>query len=305
MTDTTTFRGYYAIVMTPFTAMGDLIWDDLGHECDWIVAAGAHGLVWPVNDSEFYALSYPERVQGFTVVADAVGDRIPFLAGVSATSKAGAVALTKAAAEAGADAVIALPPWAGGARMTSEALLTDYFRAIAEASDLPVFIQNLGGWVGSSLSTPFVVELCETLPGVEYVKEERNPHGRYVSELIAAASPAIKGVFTGGGLLGIVNGHLRGAAGNIASPEVADVEAHLWDLMEAGDVETAREIQDVEAAFAKSVHTAGPGARKEILVRRGVISSNARRSMGRATFNEADEAELAHAMEIIEAYLRV
>jgi 4-hydroxy-tetrahydrodipicolinate synthase len=298
-------RGYYAIVMTPFDAMGDLLWDDLSTECDWIVRAGAHGLVWPVNDSEFYALAYPERVRGMEVVAQAIDGRIPFVAGVSATSKAGAVGLAEAAAASGATAVVALPPWAGGAKMSSPALIEDYFRAIADASKLPVFIQNLDGWVGSSLSTDLVVELCETIPGVDYVKEERNPHGRYVSELIAAGSSGIEGVFTGGGLLGIVNGHLRGAAGNIASAETADVQSHLWDLMDAGDVETARAIQDVEAAFAKSVRTAGPGARKEILVRRGVLSSNARRSMGAATFNDADLAEMDHAMEIIAPYLRM
>ena len=71
------FRGIFSIPQTPFNDAGQLLWDDLQQECDWIVRAGAHGLVYPVMASEYTVLSFPERVQGMNLAARAVNGRIP------------------------------------------------------------------------------------------------------------------------------------------------------------------------------------------------------------------------------------
>ena len=86
-----TLRGFFAIALTPFDETGGLLWDELEKEFDWIVRAGAQGLVWPVNNSEFYTLSEAERAQGFKVLTQAVAGRIPVMAGVADTSKSAAV----------------------------------------------------------------------------------------------------------------------------------------------------------------------------------------------------------------------
>jgi len=299
-----TLRGFYAIALTPFDEMGNLIWKDLEREFDWIARCGAHGVVWPVNNSEQRVLTPWERAQGFEVAVNAIGGRIPFVAGVADTSKAGAVTLAEAAGTIGADAVIALPPW--GAKLHSEALIEDYFRAVAEAAGLPVFLQNLLPPIGSGLSSQLVVELSERIPLVQYVKEERDPHGKYVSEVISMAGPELKGVFTGGHLLGLVNGHLRGAAGNIASCELSDVYAQIWERMDAGDVDGARALQDLEAVFYRCMRTLpSVGAPKRVLVRRGVFGSDALRNTGRPAIDDIFEAELDHALEALAPYLRV
>jgi dihydrodipicolinate synthase/N-acetylneuraminate lyase len=299
-----TLRGFYAIAMTPFDETGNLLWDDLEREFDWIARAGAHGIVWPVNDSEQRVLAFSERVRGLELLAQTIDGRIPTVGGVADTSKAGAVALSEAAGKAGVDAVIALPPWA--AKLHSEALIEDYFRAIADAAGVPVFLQNLNPPVGSGLSSRLIVELSQKIPLVQYVKEERDPHGQYVSEVIALAGPELKGVFTGGHLLGLVHGHLRGAAGNIASGELPDIYGQIWDLMEAGQVAEARRLQDLECAFLRCIHTIpGQGTRKRVLMRRGVFSSDALRNTGSPVLDCAFEAELDHAMEILEPYFRV
>jgi 4-hydroxy-tetrahydrodipicolinate synthase len=299
-----TLRGFYAIAMTPFDEMGDLLWDDLEREFDWIARSGAQGLVWPVNDSEQRVLAFSERVQGLELLAQTVGGRIPVVGGVADTSKAGAVTLAKVAGKAGVDAVIALPPWA--AKLHSEALIEDYFRALADAAGVPVFVQNLLPPVGSGLSSALIVKLAQAIPLVQYVKEERDPHGKYVSEVVSLAGPSLKGVFTGGHLLGLVNGHLRGAVGNIASCELSDVYAQIWDLMDAGAVDEARELQDLEAVFYRCMRTIpSVGAPKRVLVRRGVLSSDALRNTGRPALDELFEAELDHALEGLAPYLRV
>jgi 4-hydroxy-tetrahydrodipicolinate synthase len=299
-----TLRGFYAIALTPFDEAGDLLWDDLEREFDWIARCGAHGVVWPVNNSEQRVLTPWERSRGFEVAVQAVGGRIPVVAGVAETSKAGAVALAEAAGKFGADAVIALPPWA--AKLHSEALIEDYFRALAGAAGVPVFVQNLLPPIGSGLSSALIVELSRRIPLVQYVKEERDPHGKYVSEVVALAGPELKGVFTGGHLLGLVNGHLRGAAGNIASCELSDVYAQIWDRMDAAAVDEARALQDLEAVFYRCMRTLpSVGAPKRVLVRRGVFSSDALRNTGRPALDDVFEAELDHALEVLAPYLRV
>jgi dihydrodipicolinate synthase/N-acetylneuraminate lyase len=54
-------RGFYAIALTPFDEMGNLLWKDLEREFDWIARCGAHGIVWPVNNSEQRVLTPWER----------------------------------------------------------------------------------------------------------------------------------------------------------------------------------------------------------------------------------------------------
>jgi dihydrodipicolinate synthase/N-acetylneuraminate lyase len=300
----TTFRGYYAIALTPFNSSGDLLWDELKSECDWIARSGAHGMVWPVNNSEFTVLSFPERLRGMELVVKAVGGRIPVVLGVGDTSKAGAVALAESAGKAGADAIIAMPPW--DVKMSSRTLIKDYFKAIAEAAGIPVFIQNLGEQVGSSLSGSFMAELCREIPLVQYVKEERDPHGPNVDEVIALAEPKIRGVFTGGQGLGIVDSFKRGAAGNMASAELADIYAQIWDLMESGDEKTARKIQMAEAVAFKAMRTyASMRPRKEILVRRGVFSGNYCRNLGVNDLDKVFLSEIGQALKAVEPYYRV
>ena len=299
-----TLRGFYAIALTPFNEVGDLLWDELARECDWIVRAGAHGIVWPVNDSEQYVLSAAERVEGYKLLVQAVGGRIPVVAGVADNSKAGAVAFARAAAQAGADAVIAVPPWS--VKMTSRALVEDYYQSVADAAGVSVFLQNLGGMMGSSLPSTFVAELCRKIPRVQYVKEERDPHGDNVSELIGLHEPAIMGVFTGGHKLGMVASHKRGAAGCIASADIADLCSQIWDLMEAGDEEAARRIQDREAILSKALlDLPYPSGIKGILVRRGVFSSNSRRSIGSVALDGFHQEELARGLKAVEPYFRL
>ena len=176
-----------------------LLWADLEREFDWIARCGAHGVVWPVNNSEQRVLAFPERVRGLDLLAQTVGGRIPTVGGVADTSKAGAVALSEAAGKAGVDAVIALPPW--GAKLHSEALIEDYFRAIADAAGVPVFVQNLLPPIGSGLSsartgkahrqcnTPYTVQstIRARASCVSTTGERRPPMPWYASHAVLTA----------------------------------------------------------------------------------------------------------------------
>jgi 4-hydroxy-tetrahydrodipicolinate synthase len=298
------FRGIFSIPQTPFNDAGELLWDDLQQECDWIVRAGAHGLVYPVMASEYTVLSFPERVQGMNLAARAVNGRIPVVIGVADTSTAGAAALAAEAAKAGADAVIAMPPW--GTKMTSHELIEAYYRAIAEMSALPVFIQNVGLPLGSSLPGSYIVQLCEIIPQVQYLKEEKDPKGQKLSEVLDLNSPEVKGVFSGSQCYWLIADHQRGACGCMAASYVVDVDVRIWELLEAGDIEGARRVHR-DKMVLETIKLGMPAqvAGKEILVRRGVISCNAVRNTGPHGLDATDLTELEYGLSVVEPYFTI
>src|SRR5690606_27030470 len=120
------------------------------------------GLVAPVNASEYYTLSDDERRQVFKTVASANSGRVPFVAGVSGVSGPHAAALAKQAADAGADAVMAMPTGGPHGRQPL-AVLIDYYRSIADSSGLPVMLQNAPEPIGSSLSMDEVRQIVEAV----------------------------------------------------------------------------------------------------------------------------------------------
>ncbi len=297
------WRGIFVILMTPFDAAGDLVWSDFEREADFIARSGAHGFVWPVMASEFTVVSADERLQGMKLAVATVGRRMPVIIGVADTSTAGAARFAAEAARCGADGIIAMPPWA--VKMSSPTLISAYYRAIAEASGLPVIIQNADGPLGSSLSATMVTEICSSIPGVWYVKEEKNPQGHSVSELIDRRCQAIRGVFSGASAIYLVSEHRRGVCGNMPGCVLPDVEARMWNLLEAGRVAEARRMQAAKAVFETCLNSIGHfGIRKEVLRRRGVLTTGtASRSLGPLLIDDVDAAELDYAMETVSPYM--
>ena len=137
MTTTSNFRGVYAIPVTPFNEDLTIDWHSLRKCIDFSVDNGAHGIVLPVNASEGPFLTDAERKEVLKTGIEVVDGAVPVIGGVSGASTVISIELTKNAASLGADAVMAMPPnGAGGSTVW------DHYAAIAEAGQLPVWIQN-------------------------------------------------------------------------------------------------------------------------------------------------------------------
>ena len=294
------YRGIFSIANTPFDDDGTLLWGDFAEECDWIVRAKAHGFVWPVMASEYTVLAYPERVQGMRIAVETVAGRIPVVIGVADTSTAGAVALAAEAGKAGADAIIAMPPWS--TKVASRDSVKAYYQALAQAGGIPVFVQNAGPPLGSSLPASFVAELFRDIALVQYLKEEKPPQGHSISEIIDLAEPAIHGVFSGGHCRWLVPQFERGISGSMPGPHLTDVHVQIWDLLEAGDLKRAREMQNRVVVLENALLSMSGMAGKEVLRRRGVISCSAPRNSGPFALDEHDIAELEYGMGLVEPY---
>ena len=291
-------RGIFPVVQTPLDKEGNLDADSLRREVAFAIEAGAHGLVYPVLGSEFQYLSDSERHRMVEVVVSEASGRVPVVAGVAAPSAPVAVEHATHAAKAGADAVIALPPYIS---QGSQEEVLQYYRAISEAAELPIFVQH--SFPG--IDAPFLVRLLREVEHVRYIKEERAPSAHNISGVIEAAGEECWGVF--GGALGrwMLSEMRRGATGFMPATETTDIYVQIWDAFQAGDEATARSIFNRLLPLINLAGMLGMRPLFEVLVRRGVFRTSLMRTPGATEMDEEDHRELEVILEDIRPLFRV
>ncbi|HUB33261.1 MAG TPA: dihydrodipicolinate synthase family protein [Bryobacteraceae bacterium] len=265
------FRGVFTIPSTPFKENGEIDIASFRRMVDFCVACGAHGLVFPVNASEWTVLSDEERLQLDKVLVEQNAGRIPVVIGAQAASAEWAAKFAAHAREIGADAVIAMPPRGESA----PAVLFDYYRRIAEAGRLPVFVQDHDPPAGTPMPVELLGRLCREIEQVKYLKEEASPTTFKMTAVLKTAP--WKGVFGGAGGRYLIEEHRRGCAGQMPGCHVTDVVVALWNALEQGDEVRAMHIYK-EMAPLFFFETQLGGCYKEVLHRRGVISCPLKRN---------------------------
>ena len=158
MTTSPEFVGVLAAVVTPFTPDGEAV-DAAGirRQAEHIINAGIHGLVPGGSTGEFTTLSTAERKQATELYIEAAAGRVPVVAGTGALSTVETIDLTRHAADAGAAAVMIVPPFYTAP--TWDELLAHY-GAISDAVDIDIMYYNLPGATGVNLSAEQLAELA-------------------------------------------------------------------------------------------------------------------------------------------------
>jgi 5-dehydro-4-deoxyglucarate dehydratase len=134
------FDGILFFPVTPFTSDGTVGHDLLAQHIDRGVAAGAGGVFPACGTGEFHALSATEAASVTRTAVATVRGRVPVIAGAGGPL-GHALEVGRAAADAGADGLLVLPPYLVGGTQTG---LAAYVEAIAAASDLPVIVYHRG-----------------------------------------------------------------------------------------------------------------------------------------------------------------
>ncbi|MCZ6678605.1 MAG: dihydrodipicolinate synthase family protein [Candidatus Poribacteria bacterium] len=274
MNANTSYRGIFTIPSTPFREDGAIDISSFRRVVDFCVECGAHGLVYPVNASEFTALSDAERFQLSEVLVEHNDGRLPAIIGVAGVTQEVAAKFAKHAHDIGADGVIAMPPYI---HHISEDLAFDYYQKISDAARMPVFIQNNMPPIGSNLSAACMLKLCREIEHVEYIKEETVPSTIKLSAVMKGNDGSCKGVFGGAGGRYLIEEHRRGSAGQMPGCHITDVVVALWNALEAGDTERSMYIYKEMAPLFFFEHQL-PGCYKEVLYRRGVIDCPLKRN---------------------------
>ncbi|MGI9336387.1 MAG: dihydrodipicolinate synthase family protein, partial [Gammaproteobacteria bacterium] len=267
--------------------------DSVDHEglarlVEFLIAAGADGLVFPGVASEFAQLEPDERERAFRTIARVADGRAPLVVGASAANARVAGALARSGRKSGASAAMVMAPAELGADRKA---LTNFFARVAEHGDLPIVMQNAPPPVGAGLPVATILEVVSAVPGVRYVKEETLPCGQRISQLIAGAPQHLGGVLGGAGGRYIIDELNRGAAGTMPACELTEVHAAIVRAHANGDSAGARGLFNRIVPLLNFQAVFRWRMTKAVLRRRGLIECEHVRAPG-PELDAQDGAEL-------------
>ena len=157
-------------MVTPFDIAGGLDLDAAAALAVHLVDELHHdGLVINGTTGESPTTTDTEKADLVRVVVDAVGDRAHVVAGVGTFDTVHTIHLADQAAKAGADGLLVVTPYYS---KPPQAGLLAHFRAVADASDLPIMLYDIPGRTGTAIETPTMLRLAEH-PRIVAVKDAK------------------------------------------------------------------------------------------------------------------------------------
>lgn len=291
------WRGIFTIPSTPFSGNGEIDIPSFRRVVDFCIDCDAHGLVYPVNASEFTSLSDAERMQLSEVIVEQNAGRLPVIIGVAGVTQEVAAKFAQHAHDIGADGVIAMPPYIRRGPLSAEFIFR-YYQRISDAARIPVFIQNYMPPIGTNMSADFLLKICREIEHVSYIKEETVPSTIKLTEVVKANDGSCKSFFGGAGGRYLIEEYRRGSDGNMPGCHVTDVVVAFWNALEAGDEEQAMHIYKEMAPLFFFEHQLS-GCYKEVLYRRGVIDCPLKRN-GKMPLDEISSKYLDEILEALD-----
>ncbi len=173
----TDFHGVFPYLVSPADAGGKIRDRVLARLCDDLIKAGVHGLTPLGSTGEFAYLDHAQRTAVVQTTIEAAAGRVPVVAGVASTSTADAVAQARAYQMLGADGILAILE---AYFPLADAQVESYFRAIADAVDIPVVIYTNPQFQRSDLSLDCIARLS-VHPRIRYIKDASTNTGRLLS----------------------------------------------------------------------------------------------------------------------------
>lgn len=246
---TSMIKGVFAPIATPFSDGGEIDFKSLEANMAVWDKTRLSGYVVLGSNGEANFLSFDEKVKLVSEVVRINVGRKVVIAGTGVETTAETIALTKKVAEAGADAALVLPPFYFKAAM-GNAALAQHFKAVADASPIPVMLYNMPGNTGLNLASSLVAELSY-YPNIVGLKDSGGNIVQ-IAEIAAKSKPGFI-TFAGSGsyllpTLAVGGLGVTAALANIAANELADI----YDAFMAGDMDKARKAQakvlDINAA---------------------------------------------------------
>ena len=239
------FRGVYPMLYAFLDAQGRLDRAAMRAQVDHCVANGAHGIAALGLGTEVSKLEAEERRLVMAWAAEDLAGRLPLAITVFGATPAEQIAFVRAAAARGADWVILQPPQTDAS--ISEDQLVDFFGAVADASPVPVAIQNAPQYIGVGLTSAGIDRLRRDHPNVRLLKAEASAvDTRALIELTEGRMD----VFQGRGGLEFIDVMRAGCVGMIPSVESCHVQSRMFDLMQTGRAEDQAEAERLYAQLA-------------------------------------------------------
>ena len=150
--------GLITALLTPFDKFGEVKEDSLRNLVEFQIKGGVDGLFLCGTAGSGALMRQDQRIKVFQTVMAQSDSRIKVLAHVGSTSTEEAVTLAKEAANIGVDALVAVPPFY---MKPDEESIINYFKTIAKASELPLYVYNIPGNTLNTVSPDMMLKLSE------------------------------------------------------------------------------------------------------------------------------------------------
>ena len=232
------FQGSFPALVTPFR---DEAFDELTYRSfvEWQINEGSHGLVPCGTTGESAKLRPDEHRRAIEVCVELSRGRVPVIAGCGSNDTAHAIALTRTAKEAGADAALHVPPYYN--RPNQEGIYA-HLAAIAEAVDIPIVLYNVPSRTITDISVETMGRLAK-IANIVAVKDATGNLARVTAQRLACGEDFIQ--LSGNddmalGFMAMGGTGCISVTANVAPRLCADFQ----DACLAGDWDRAVELQD-------------------------------------------------------------
>ncbi len=230
-------QGIIPPMTTPFDGDGAIDERAVRAQVRWLLAARVHGLAVGGSTGEGQTLDQDELRRVVATVAEEAAGAVPVVAGIIVDSTRDAIRRGQVLGDLGVAALQVTP--VHYLFRPDDAAMLEHFRAIAEATGLPIVIYNVVPW--SYLSPELLCRILRQAPGVIGVKQSAGDL-KLLADLLLAAPAGIR-IFSAVDAL-LYPSFALGAHGSIAAILAAAPHAcvELWDAVQRGDHASAHEV---------------------------------------------------------------
>ncbi|MEE3040710.1 MAG: dihydrodipicolinate synthase family protein [Candidatus Latescibacterota bacterium] len=251
------FGGVVPILITPFDEADRIDEESLRQLVDHCIDAGVHGFGIAFA-TEIPKLTEAEQDHVTRIIVDQTRARVPIVTNTGAPSTQATIQHSLRAQELGVDAVMGTPPDA------PTELIRQYFAALCEAVELPVFVQEVSGKVGGAL----LKELADDSENLRYAKVESAPTPTTIRDCVDQCGDRVT-VLGGASGTQLIEELRRGSQGTMPWPSLPHAFVRVWDLWQAGDEIGARQAWEQQIQPVLRLNSV---VHKKILCRQGVIA---------------------------------
>lgn len=269
------YKGIIPIAPTIFHENGDLDHEGNRRVMDLMVDQGVDGICILANFSEQFLLTDAERDEVMRLSLEQVAGRVPVCVTTSHFSTRIAAQRARAAAEAGAQMLMMMPPYHGALLKADEQGMIEHFKIVADACGIPIILQD-APLSGVTMTVPFMLRLNREVPLVRYFKIEQPGTAGKLRALIEAGGDAIVGPFDGEEAITLMADLDAGATGTMTSAMIPDLIKPILAAHASGD------RREAAALYAKVLpiinyenRQCGLRSAKAVMKEGGVIRSDA------------------------------
>ena len=270
--------GVVPVVPTVFRDDESVDLDGTVRVVDYLLDSRVDGLCLLANYAEQFALTDAERDQLARALLEHVAGRVPVIVTTSHYSARVAAARSRAARDMGAAMVMLMPPFFGATITAAGPAVIEYFRQVADATDIPIMVQD-APLSPTPLPVSLLIDLVRAVPQVRYAKIEVPQAADKLHALAGALGDSLPGPFDGEESVTLIPDLDAGAKGTMPSSMVpAELGQIVRDYLAGDRAGAVAAWEDLLPLIHFENRQCGLRAQKILLAEGGVIACDRTRA---------------------------